>query len=457
MPLYRYEAIDRVGVPIHGTAEASDESRLTEILAARGQRLVSSATLSLDALIANQSKSLPRLHQLRVGEQIREALLIDLPVHEAVRAIAREPMDHPLPAVAPVLQLMAFAALGLLYAAWHYLHVDSAVVIAAGAVAFILVPLLSLFIYWNYQWRPARILNQLATRLETGQALNRLTLSMAPSELRPVLSSGLNDQTKARVAADLVPLLTGGNLRAQQFVASLIAPLFMIGTVFACLHLATIIVLPGFRDIFDSFGLELPGLTKVILNLGEFASFFGVTGWVTATLVIAAALLLIAIGLSTGRIHELMATVPMFGLAFRWTMQARVARVLAAAVRNDCDYPNAIRIATEASGFRSVQDYGRMVAEQMQSGNSVSAGHSDLSGLPMSMLLTPTAETENRRAAISESFQDLSEMLDAATVGQGRLLAMIIQLATLVVTGIVITVAVFALYLPLIKLLNDLT
>lgn len=457
MPLYRYEAIDRAGLPIHGTAEATDEGQLTEMLAARGQRLVSSAALSLEALIASQASDLPRLHQLRVGEQLREALLTDLPVHEAVRAISREPLDHPLPAVAPVLQLMAFAALGLLYAAWHYLRIHSAVVIAAGAVAFILVPLLSLFFFWNYRWRPARILNQLAARLETGQSLNRLTLAMAPSELRPVLGSGLKDQTKARIAADLVPLLTGGNLRAQQFVASLIAPLFMIGTVFACLHLATIIVLPGFRDIFDSFGLELPGLTKVILNLGEFASFFGVTGWVTATLVIAAALLLIAIGLSTGRIHELMATVPMFGLAFRWTMQARVARVLAAAVRNDCDYPNAIRIATEASGFHRVQEYGRMIAEQMQSGNKISTGHQDLSGLPMSMLLTPTAETEHRRAAISDSFQDLSEMLDAATVGQGRLLAMIIQLATLVVTGIVITVAVFALYLPLIKLLSDLT
>ncbi|MDG1895178.1 MAG: hypothetical protein P8J37_09730, partial [Fuerstiella sp.] len=101
MTRYRYEATDRSGIPIHGTTGAESESDLVRQMTARGLRLVSSSELSLNSLIDGHITPLPRLYQLRVGEQLREALMTELPAHEAVRAVAAEPLSHPLLGIAP--------------------------------------------------------------------------------------------------------------------------------------------------------------------------------------------------------------------------------------------------------------------------------------------------------------------------------------------------------------------
>lgn len=456
MPRYRYEAVDTAGVPIHGVTEADNESGLSHQMAARRLRLVSSAELSLDSLIGSHVVTLPRLHQLRIGEHLREALLTGLPAPVAVRAIASEPLHHPLAAVAPLLHRIAILLFVALLLLWKYLHMHVALVAAAAFLAFVVGPAFRLLILWFYRWRPGRLLRKLADRLESGESLDSLVPFAAPPEIHHVMGSGMSDEQKARVSADLVTSLSGGNLRNQQFLMTLLGPLLMVGLMLVSLHLAAIVVLPGFRSIFQDFGVELPGLTAVVLDLGRFFSFFGITGWIVTASAIFGLLVLLTVALAAGRLNELLSSVPLFGLVFRWTMQARVARVLAATIRNDCDYAEALQVATAASGFRKVRDHGQNMAGQLKSGHPIPATSRELAGLPISTLLSP-ATSADRRASIADSFQSLSDMLDTATVGQGRLHAILLQLFTLLFTGLVVGIAILGLFIPLIKLLNDLS
>lgn len=459
MPRFRYEAVDRTGVPVHGTTDVDDESALADELSSRGLKLISSAELSLESLVGTNERLLPRLQQLRVGEQLREALLTGLPAHVAVRAIAAEPLSHPMLGVAPWLQVMSTLIFVVLAVAWRLLGMFDGVLIAAGLFAFVVVPLIWVTLQWLYCIRPKQMLRLLADRLESGQRLPTTLHFAMPRELQNVMQSEIDDEHKARVAGDLIPTLLGSNLRGQQFVMTLIGPIVLFSVVMLGVHSAMLFIIPRFKRIFEDFGTELPAFTELVVGISDSVAWFGSPGWLAMALLLASGLILLAIGLSSGWAAEFLESIPVFGIAFRWAMQARVARILAAMVRNDCDYAESIRTATAGSGFESVRAQGRLMAEELETQSGEVLTSRQLSGLPLSMLYVGNTETEHkeRRTAIADTFQSLAEMLDAATVGQGRLLSVLIQFLTILFTAFIVAFGVLAMFLPLIKLLNDLS
>ncbi|HIE99604.1 MAG TPA: hypothetical protein EYG03_03685 [Planctomycetes bacterium] len=459
MTRYRYEAIDRSDIPIHGTTDADSESDLVGQLTARGLRLVSSSELSLNSLIDGNMTTLPRLYQLRVGEQLREALMTELPAHEAVRAIAAEPLSHPLLGVAPWFQAIAIAmflgAVGLHQVTGGF----PAVVGGMAALAFIIAPAVWLTLNVLYQKRPRRLLRILADRLESGESVPSLVRAAMPAEVRCVMTSQMDDDSKARVAAELLPNLLGRNFRDQQFVMTLLGPLIMLAVVFVAIHTTVLLVVPGFKKIFADFGTNLPAMTELVISFSDVLVWFGFTGWAIVVGLLIACLILTAVSLSVGRVGELLESVPLLGMAFRWAMQARVARVLAATIRCDVPYGESLRTATAGSGFQSVKNRGELLACELESGSGAMLHTEKLSGLPLSLLFATDDGTsaDQRRTAVADTFQSLSEMLDSATIGQGRLLSILIQMSTVFLAGIIIGFGVLAMFLPLIKLLNDLS
>ncbi|MCP4787162.1 MAG: hypothetical protein GY903_11300 [Fuerstiella sp.] len=459
MTRYRYEAIDRSGIPIHGVTDADSESDLFRQLTARGLRLVSSSDLSLNSLIDGNLATLPRLYQLRVGEQLREALMTELPAHEAVRAIAAEPLSHPLLGVAPWFQAIAIAmfvgAFGLQQLSGRF----HAVVGGMAALAFIIAPMVWSILHVLYRRRPRQLLRILADRLESGESVPGMVRAAMPAEVRCVMTSQMDDNSKARVAAELLPNLLGRNFRSQQFVMTLLGPLIMLAVVFVAIHSTVLLVVPGFKKIFSDFGTDLPGLTELVISFSDILAWFGFTGWAIVVGLLISGLILTAISLSVGRVGEFLESVPLLGMAFRWAMQARVARVLAATIRCDVPYGESLRTATAGSGFQSVRQRGELLACELESGSGNMLPTEKLSGLPLSMLFSTDDRTsaDHRRTAVADTFQSLSEMLDSATIGQGRLLSILIQMLTVFLAGLIVAIGLLAMFLPLIKLLNDLS
>ena len=459
MPKYRYEAVDPKGVPIHGVVDADDHDALIDYVRSKEYRLVSSAEVSLDSLVAANRSVVPRLFQLRMGEQLRESLLTGLPAHKAVRALAAEPISHAVPGVMP--WVVGTSWLLFLVAQFcAFLTQDWGIaVIATGLLAIVVTPTLTGVVHFLYEVRPRRIMKGLATQLEFGEDVRSAVNVLMPREIRSVMASEVSDENKARVAAELVPSLMNGNMRVQQFVMTLVGPLVLFSMVWIGGYSVLLFIIPRFKSIFEDFGTDLPALTKIVISVSDLVAWSGVTGWFVTTLGTVALVLMLALMLSSNRGAELLEKIPIFGVAFRWAMQARVARVVAAMVRNGCSFPDAIRVATDGSGFRQVRDQGRILANELDSGKRPEFSVSQLSGLPLSMLFVSEsgAVGENRRAIVADTFSGLAEMLDAATVGQGRLFAMIVQFSTVIFIGLTTAFGVVALFLPLIKLLNDLS
>lgn len=459
MPTYHYEASTASGVPVHGTAEAATDAELKEHLERRNLRLVSCIPMSLDTLIDQHRATLPRLYQLRIGEYLREALLTDLPAHEAVRAVAAEPLTHPILSMAPWLQLTSLLCWLIATAFWLLTGALWQAVVAGAIATLVVAPATWLTLHYLYRSRPRRVLRSLAGRLEAGETLNSAFHLLVPAELHAVMKSSMDDAGKARAAADLVPTLLTGNTRGHEFVMTITGSLAILIAVASIAYAGLLFIVPQFADIFEGFGTELPAITVMIVQIGRLVEFFGLTGWFCVMGAMLIMLMLLSRAMMWAPATQLFEKIPIFGVAFRWAMQARVARTLAAMIRNGSSWSEALRVATSSSGFTAVRRAGESMAVQMESGQPTTASHYLLSGLPLSMLQSSSEQQSDkqRRSAVAETFHSLSEMLTSATYGHGRLFALLVQFSTISIVGLIVGISVLAMFLPLIKLLNDLS
>ena len=457
---FRYEAVDESGIPIHGTMQVHNEATVKAQLRERGLQLVSCTELSAEALVSSDLSAFPRLYQLRVGEQLREAILTGLPADQAVRAIAREPLSHPMLGVVAWGQASALLVLAILLSMFLFTGHYQLPCIVAAVVAVVLLPVACCGMNWLYRVRPRHLLHGLADRLKSGQALPSGVSVMMPHELRCVMSSDVDENSKMRAAAELVPELVGTRVRTNQFTMTLLGPLTLLAVVILILYGTTSLVVPPFKSIFAGFGVELPVLTEMLIATSDVVTAFGIWGWVGCLAVIGSVLLVPLFVVNSLSAGQWLQNIPGIGLAFRWAMQARVARVLSAMIRSNCPYAESLRTATLASGFPHIKLEGEMLSKRLESDpESNLLPSTGLSALPISMLFASARNVsqEERRNTTSNAFQSLAMMLDALTAGQGRLLAIVAQFVVIIFTAFAVGIGVIALFLPLIKLLNDLS
>ena len=459
MPRFRYQASSKSGAPVFGSLDAETESELRQLLSARGLNLLHSTLLSFDASLTIGRSSLPRLAQLRLGAQLREALLTDLPAHQAVRAMAAEPFQHPLLALMP--WSLAFAVLASLLAVLGTtLLAFSGWGIVAAVATLLLLALIWPALTFLLDTRPRRFLLRLADQLESGEQQFNDLLPFLPREVREVMRSATTEQCRARAVAELVPTLMGSRVQNHRVALTFIGTMLLAACMLQAIYAVLLFVVPGFINTFTDFGTSIPALTHGIARLSSMLESGGSTGFWISSLVMTAGILAIYALLTNLQFTQFLSTVPVVGTPFRWLMQARVARVLSAMIRHGSSGPDALRAATAASGFDTVRKEGSALAEIAAQGNRAGGVPRELGALPISLLLTdpsnPCQEHHDRPQSVAQSLTSFAVMLESASSGHGRLIGLFLQFLVIASAGIMTALIVVALFLPLIKLLNDL-
>ncbi len=458
MPTYKYQAALPTGVSIFGVFDADDLNVLASYLLTRNMTLVNATELSINTALTGQQVELPRMLQLRIGDRLREALLTDMPAHEAVRAIADEPFEH------PVLMTMSWM---------FFLSLFGAAVLGAlslivpegrgGLLSFAIATPLVIGILWAtaHNWfiaRPRAMLLTIAARLERGDDGTFTGLGVLPNELSTVMNASLDSQAKATSIAELVPTLTGMQLQSHQLAARLLGPLVALSVMLIGMHVLLLTVVQNFAEIFIGFGVELPAPTVAVVALSDSARVLGLPGLVGFISLLAAMIVGFYALLVMPRSAEMWESVPGLGLSVRWLMQARVARILGVLIRNRVGPADAISVASKASGFKSVAESGKRIAEVINSGTPELAYTRQLSGLPLALLfrVSGNKDTEASRQETSQAFQSYAAALEQASSGNGSFITLLFEICIVITSGMLIGFTVLALFMPLIKLLNDL-
>lgn len=459
MPTFKYQAVLPTGVSIFGVFDAEDQNVLQSYLQSRSMTLVNATELSISSVLSGQNQELPRMLQLRIGDRLREALLTDMPAHVAVRAIAAEPIEHPVLMSMPWLLVSSvFASVVMMLLSILIPDGRLGLVISAGLLPMLVVQLWAAAWFW-FVYRPRRMLLRIADQLERGQHGSFTGLGLLPGELSTIMNSQLSSQTKATAVAELVPTLSGMRLKSHHFAAMFLSPLIALTLLMIGMHVMLISIVVQFKEIFLGFGVELPVITMLFINLSDIASSLGLPGLFASATFMIAALVLLHILLVLPKTAELWESVPGLGLSVRWLMQARVARILGVLVRNRVGPADAITIAAKASGFSSVAESGKRIAEVIESGTPELAYTRQLSGLPLSLLfrVSGSKNSEAARQETAQAFQSYASALEQAASGNGSFIAVLFQMLIVVSAGLLVGFMVISLFLPLIQLLNALS
>lgn len=458
MPTYKYQSALPTGVSVFGIVDADDETALASYLLTRGMTLVDFSEIAIDRQLGSRLAAIPRILQLRIGERIQEALLTGLPAHVAIDAMANEPFEHPLLMAMPWLTGMAGCAVLLAVLLMIVIPEFAVALTMAAALAFIVCVASWIVGYWWLQVRPKNLLLRLAKQMAAGSSDSLTQESFVPPEIRSIMNSGMAGQQKSLSVAELMPSLGIMQVQRHLFATRMVAPLLALLLLLPAAYSALLFIIPQFKEIFIGFAVELPWITVAVISLSDFIAKLGMPGLIGVILLLTTASFVFYSLLIWQPGAEFLSVVPMLGTSLRLLMQARVARVLGVLVRNNSSVPDAVTVATDASGFREVRRRGREIATEMKSGKPVNLVCSGLHGLPLSLLMrvSDRNESEQGRQETAQSFMMFASSLEQASWSHGSILAIGIEMLAIGITGVVMFVFVVSMYFPLIRLLNDL-
>jgi type II secretory pathway component PulF len=457
MSTWKYQSVLPDGVSVYGMLEAASESALREYLAARGQTLVAATELSINASLVRDSR-LPRLLRLRLGDRIREALLTGLPADQAVRALADEPIEHPLQMLAPWLMASTTAVAGAFALAGVMLPEHQQSLIRVAGAILLATVLSGVILRWCIVQRPRRTLRWLAERLERGEVDALKSSGVLPHEVRELLNSTGDERSRYCSAAELIPELSSMRMGGHQLALGLVGPLILFSLMIMVLYVATYLIVPMFAEIFRSFGISLPWLTEQVLSLGRFVAVLGWGGILGLATVLAGMCAVVYAMLAVPRASETLDHVPLLGLSLRWQMQARVSRVLSVLLRNEAAPEQAIVLASSASGSPAAAADGQAVAQSLRTHGEVRVDPRRLSGLPLAMLSASRREGEGQpnHQTQAQLFELYASSLEQASRGNMALLAVVVEMLLIMIVGSFSLILVVGLLLPMITLLRDL-
>jgi len=459
MPTYKYQSVLPAGVSVFGIFDAENENALAAYLLTRGMTLVDCSEVAIDKRLGTPLAAIPRILQLRIGERIQEALLTGLPAHVAIAAMANEPFEHPLLMAMPWLSGMAGCA--VIVSLLLSIAVPEFVVLLVPAAVFALLTCLGLWIAgcWWLQVRPRDMLLRLSRQMAAGSSEPLMQDAFVPMEIRSIMNSGMAAEQKSLSVAELLPSLGIMQVQRHLFATKMVAPFLALLLLIPAGYSVSWIVIPKFKEIFIGFGVELPGLTMLVIAISDFVSRLGVPGLFCVFFFTTAVAVTFYSMLIWSPAAEILSVVPMLGTSLRLLMQARVARVLGVLVKNNSSVGDAISVATAASGFREVRRRGKEMAQELQSGKPVNLVCGGLHGLPLSLLLriSDQGDSEHARQETAQSFMLFAASLEQASWGHGSIVAVVVEILAIMATAIVVSILVISLFMPLIKLLNDLS
>lgn len=450
MPQFRFQARHFTGEPVFGMRDAPSAAALTLLLEADGLLDVQIQPLQTISSAVPTTTSLPRLVQLRVGERLREALLLQLPAHEMLRAVADEPFPHPLLLIWPWLITCSLLFTLLTLPLTTVIPVFPAQTPQTLLGISALLILLGIFLKHQLQQRPRQLLRQLADELERGQDSAEALRPFLPSELQGLDFNGLDETRKTQLLAELLPTL--GRLRLQRYrlSAALLGP-FPFG-----------ILLTG--------GLALISRTLVrqlllFLHQTQLASTTpGAERWLCGISLLACGILLsivLVVGLMifTGRCERVVRRLPLIGRSLIWLSQAVFCRVLAAQLRQGGAAAAMLRSAAAVTGGAGLRREAADIAAAIETGQSAPEANGRwLNGLPLALLTTPDGQSLPPKDAreVADAFDGMASALESASRGDAGFVALIISLALVIFGGLLLAAAWAVVLLPLIQMLDSL-
>jgi type II secretory pathway component PulF len=294
--------------------------------------------------------------------------------------------------------------------------------------------------------------------LEAGEPLERVLNDPAlrlPRGVASILGSGLPHSVMNHLLNQTMRSATVTfELRMRALL--LVCYVFMMFATIAGVWAFLLIYLtPQFEKIFTDFGTELP--VAVVLLISMSRNLRSMQGLLTLAVLVPIALLVcyvIKMRLSPAARRRIWCGVPLLGAMYRLTALSEVANSLALLLESNVPLPQAVVWSTAGANDADLQACGEDIAARLRWGEDPGTA-CQTAGIPSH--LQQMLRWAAHGAAGAEPIRSLAKLLQIRAQSLS-LVALPLMEPVLLVTAVV-SIAVYAIviFLPLIKLLNDLS
>lgn len=232
-------------------------------------------------------------------------------------------------------------------------------------------------------------------------------------------------------------------------------------------------LVPTFKHIFDDFGTDLPGVTKVIIGVSDLFvnmvwgivdlwRFFGWTWWVLLLLIGVAVMIglgfligEIPIGLGVRRFWQrLIGWLPLVGPVYRAASLSGFFRLLAMLVETGFSLPDALRLAAQINHDAVLAAGVEQITADLEQGTAPIDAVRVSESFPRDVL--PIFRWAGNRPLFVEALRGAADIYASRSQLQSSVAVVVLEPTLIFGVGMTVGLVVIALFMPLIKLLNDL-
>jgi len=241
----------------------------------------------------------------------------------------------------------------------------------------------------------------------------------------------------------------------SQVGQAMVYPLIVVSVVVVVVSVVNVFVIPKFNEIFQSFDMELPELTRILLGVSQFSVDYWYAVFLPPLLLVLLHLFLMRRGgRYRFRVHWLLLKVPVVGDVVAKSLVAAFSRTFGTLLEAGVPHLEALGIVRDTTGNEVLSDAVEHVRRTVREGEGVSAPMAE-TGVFDDLVVNMVAvgeESGELDAMLLRVAGDYEEEVDRSI----DVLFKGLEPALVILVAVFVGVIVVALFLPLMDLMNSL-
>ncbi|MBX3442461.1 MAG: type II secretion system F family protein [Planctomyces sp.] len=308
-------------------------------------------------------------------------------------------------------------------------------------------------------FRLSRTLRSMSADLDRGSDWSEV-LRTHQRRLPPVLAGAFEiAQASGRlpnVLGEYIEVMRRNRQARRRMMLSLMYPFIVLLLTVALLGGMLLFLVPGFASMFNDFGMELPAMTVGLIGLSLFLTEH--VPLVAAGMAIAAGLMLALILLPRlplgGALGRMLQSVPVLGTASWMAAAAEFFSLLAILVDAQKPLPEALRLTGKSLTDSNLRDGVGDLSRLVEHGEPAAEAAALLPNFRPAVV--QVLRHSQRPTAFARILRTQAELFSLQAEAMARLAIVWIEPVMLALIGLVVGFIVLSLFLPLVKLLNEL-
>ena len=238
----------------------------------------------------------------------------------------------------------------------------------------------------------------------------------------------------------------------QKIKSAMTYPLFIFGAAFVMAVFMLIFILPQFVGVFQSFGGELPFLTKILVLLTITFNRYWYLVFAFLALLIISFIMYNRTKQGHRNIDRLKLKLPIFGNLLLKTVTNRFARTLGTLIHNGVPIIQSLRVSAESIGNDIVSESVLLASDRIKEGQSISAPLEESKVFPP--MVTQMILVGEESGELETMLFNIANFYDKEVERSVEQLTSVIEPIMMVIVALVVGVMVIAMYLPIFSMVQ---